>query len=176
MRQPLGQHLHPGFGDVIGGIAWRAGDPLFGAGIDDRAWRALVDHRLDKGLDAVDHSPKVDAQPALPAFVMIPGTAARRDAGVVHQYSNLAERVVSAVLQPPYLVQLADVGRHCNEVRRAPFATWATSAAALSSASPPRSAAQTRMPIAANRLAAAKPMPLAAPVMTATRPSVSAGC
>ena len=57
-----------------------------------------------------------------------------------------------------------------------PGAASATAAAAASSRSAPRSAMQTRSPIAAKRVAAASPMPEAPPVTTATASLVSAGC
>ena len=47
VRETLGQHLDPGLGDVVGGVARRAGDALLGAGVDDGAAAlAGVDHRL----------------------------------------------------------------------------------------------------------------------------------
>src|SRR5215468_1098828 len=49
----------PGLGDVVGGVARRAGDPLLGAGVDDRGGRFLVDHRLGEGVDAVDDAPEI---------------------------------------------------------------------------------------------------------------------
>src|ERR1700730_5364768 len=71
MREALGQHLHPGLRDVVGGVAWRAGNPLLGAGVYDRARRLLVDHRLGEGVDAVDDAPEIDPEHALPALVMV---------------------------------------------------------------------------------------------------------
>ena len=42
--QRLGEHLHAGLGDVVGRIARRRGDALLGAGVDDEAGPAAVDH------------------------------------------------------------------------------------------------------------------------------------
>jgi hypothetical protein len=55
---------------------------------------------------------RIDAQYPLPALVIVKRTAACRDAGIVHQHRDLAERVVGAVLQPPHILQPADIGRH----------------------------------------------------------------
>ena len=64
--QAFGQHLDAGLGDIVGRVARRTGDALLGARIDDRARRALGDHRGGKGVDAVDHAPEIDAQYPFP--------------------------------------------------------------------------------------------------------------
>ena len=116
MREALGQHLHSGLRDVVGGIARRASDPLLGARVDDRARRLLVDHRLGESMDAVNDAPEVDREHALPALIVVKGAAAGRGAGVVHQHVDSAEGGISAVFEPIYLIDLADVGRHGDEL------------------------------------------------------------
>src|SRR5712671_7002541 len=86
--EPLGQHLHSGFRYVVSRVSWRERDPLLGTGIDDRARRVLIYHRLGESLYAIDDAPKIDVQHTLPVLVMVPRTAARRGAGIVHQYGN----------------------------------------------------------------------------------------
>ena len=58
-----------------------------------------------------------DAQYPLPALVMVKRAAARRDAGIVHQHPDLAERGIGAVLQPLHILRSADVGRHRDNRR-----------------------------------------------------------
>jgi hypothetical protein len=48
---------------------------------------------------------------------MIPGPAARRGAGVVHQHGDVAERRVDLVLQGLHALELADIGRHGDNSR-----------------------------------------------------------
>src|SRR4029453_13922553 len=111
VRQRLGQHLHTGLADIVGGVAGRAGDALFGAGVDDGAGRLLRQHGRAEDLHAVDHAPQVDAEQTLPALVMIPGPAARRGAGVVHQHGDVAERRVDLVLQALHALELVYIVR-----------------------------------------------------------------
>ena len=92
VRQRLGQHLHAGLADIVGGVARRAGDALLGAGIDDRAGRLLRQHGRREGLHAVDDAPQVDVEHAPPALDVVPRTAAWRGAGIVHQHAPLRRR------------------------------------------------------------------------------------
>jgi hypothetical protein len=94
----------------------RAGNPLLGARVDDRARRLLVDHRLGEGVNAVDDAPKVDREHSLPAIVVVEGAAAGRGAGVVHQHVDRTERGIGTVFEAIYLIDLADIGRHGDEL------------------------------------------------------------
>src|SRR6266404_3830221 len=98
MRETLGQDLHPGLGNVVGGVARRA------------------DHRLREGMDAVDDAPEIDRKHALPALVMVEGASTGRGAGVVHQHVDRAEGAIGAILEAIYLIYLADVSRHGDEL------------------------------------------------------------
>jgi len=94
---------------------------LLGTGIDDRARRVLIYHRLGESLYAIDDAPKIDVQHTLPVLVMVPRTAARRGAGIVHQYGNFAEGVICPVFEALDLFQLADIRRHAQHIGRAAF-------------------------------------------------------
>src|SRR6516164_2837664 len=61
-------------------------------------------------------TPEIDIQYALPALIMVPRPATRRRPGIVHQYSDFAEGVVSTVFETLNLVQFANVRRHGQHV------------------------------------------------------------
>ena len=64
--EAFGQRFHPGLADVVGGVAGRLRDALFGAGVDDEGRGLAFDHARDEGLDAVDHAHQVDAEHLVP--------------------------------------------------------------------------------------------------------------
>src|SRR5215210_8271286 len=67
--------------------------------IDDCAWRALLDHAWDEGLDAVDDAPKVDLDQPLPAIVVLPGPTSATNPCIVHENGDLMERRVGLLLE-----------------------------------------------------------------------------
>ena len=66
--QRLGERLHAGLGDVVGGIARRRGDALLGAGVDDQPRPAALDHGGREHLAAMDDAPQIDAEQPLPVL------------------------------------------------------------------------------------------------------------
>jgi hypothetical protein len=57
--EPFCQHaqlggFHPGLTDVVGGVAGRLGDALFGASVDVEGRCFTLDHRWDESLNAVE--------------------------------------------------------------------------------------------------------------------------
>jgi len=67
-------------------------------------------------MDAVDDAPEIDRKHALPALVMVEGASTGRGAGVVHQHVDRAEGGIGAILEAIYLIYLADVSRHGDEL------------------------------------------------------------
>ena len=88
--QALGEHFDAGLGDVVGGVAGWGGDALLGAGVDDHAGAAGVDHALRERLAAVDHAEEVGFQHAAPRVGPLDRAAAAANAGVVHQHGDVA--------------------------------------------------------------------------------------
>ncbi len=117
--QRLGERLHAGLGDVVGGIARRRGDALLGAGVDDQPRPAALDHVGHEGLGAVDHAPQVDAEDALPIVRGSEHRAAGLDAGIVHQDVGAAEPFRDAGFELRNRVRAADVDRRRHDVGRA---------------------------------------------------------
>ncbi len=110
MLQALGEHLQPGLGDVVGGVAGRTGDTLLGAGIDDRRRCALRDHRRREALHPVDHAPQIGAEHRLPAGIVLERPAAAPAAGIVHQHVDRTEGGIGTLFQRLDRILLADVG------------------------------------------------------------------
>ena len=134
--------------------------------VDDVAGLTAGDHARHERLDTVDHAPEVDAQHPLPVAVggaleAAPG----RDAGVVAEHVDAAERLAGALGERLHLAEVGDVGAHRQRlaaVGRAPRPPT-TSIAASS-----RSATTTRAPSRASASTSARPIPLPPPVTTAT--------
>ncbi|EZP50470.1 hypothetical protein BW41_03141 [Sphingomonas sp. RIT328] len=88
VRQPLGQRLHPGLADIVGGIARRLGDPLFRSGGDDQPGRVARDHRRRERLHGVEHAHQIDVDDAAPDVAVGEDVAAIADAGIGHQHRD----------------------------------------------------------------------------------------
>ena len=107
--QRLGERLHTGLGDIVGGIARRRGDALLGAGVDDQRGRPLRDHIRCEHLRTVDDAPEIDAEDALPIVLRAEHLAARLDAGIVHQHVDRAEPLPYLGFEIDHAVAPADI-------------------------------------------------------------------
>ena len=115
MRQGLGEGLHAGLGDVVGGIAWWRGDALLGSGVDDEPRLAALDHVWGKGLRAVNDAPQIDREDALPVVVRAEHLAAGLDTGIVHQDIGAAEAFAYSSFEFPHTCGIADISCHRHD-------------------------------------------------------------
>ncbi len=107
----LGDDFHSRLADVVGGIARRAGDPLFRTGVDDRAGRVLRDHRGGEDLHAMNDAPEVDVKDGAPARGVAKQAAAGPfDPCVVHQQGDLAKGLIGRILEALHILSPRDVG------------------------------------------------------------------
>ena len=109
VRERFGHDLHPGFRDIIGGVAGRTGDALLRAGVDDRRWAFLADHVGGESLDPVDHAHEIDVDDAPPPGGIGEQSAPAPGPRIVHQDRDLAEGVEDRRLQALDILELAHV-------------------------------------------------------------------
>ena len=169
--QRLGEGLHAGLGDVVGGVARRRGDALLGAGVDDEARAGRARSCRARRPAAPWMTPqRLTASTRCQASARAEDGAAGLDAGIVHQHVGAAEALAHRRLEPAHRVGAADVGLDRHDARRAPPGATAASASARRRPAGRRRGRRCRRAarVRAKRRAAARPMPEAPPVTTAT--------
>ena len=107
--QSLGEHLHPRFGDVIGRIAGRRGDALFGAGIHDQSRQTAGNHARREDLRHCDDATQIDRQNPVPGARVVKDRAARLNARIVQQQRNRAKVALHLVSQTLHLGAVTDI-------------------------------------------------------------------
>src|ERR1700733_12002383 len=118
VRERLAHHLHARLRDIVGGVSGWTGNALLRARVDDRGQGSLLDHVWRESLHAVDHAPEIDVENAPPTGRIAEQVPAPARASVVHEYGDLAERVIDRGLQALDVVAAGDVdGEGSNRIR-----------------------------------------------------------
>ena len=166
-RQALREHDDARLGGAVRRVVGDRPQPGDRGGRHDRAAAALQEVRPQRLGDEVD-ALEVDRELAVPVVLgEVVGRAGDRDAGVVDDDVDAAERLDAAVHAGRDVRAAGDVHVDAVAVR----ARRADLRRGLRAVSPRRSATATRAPSSAKRSAVARPIPDPPPVTSATFPS-----